>query len=226
MRTRNDEMLTQAEQVGDEEHAEQLRQQLFYGIGRAVEQYVKLRGNTALIEEQFERWVFGSYWKQHARCLAQETRDILLSGEYVWHEYSQANLEDWAAPAVQYCRALERELKRRLYTPCKAAYKFNDKYWTLGKPIHLYENRLTCKGDDAYHWSLIQSLVTQSACDLQEFEHLMQRLSDEHIGEYRNELAHGKPIDKHHAEIIREAMLGNRSQPGVLYRLAKLLQPA
>jgi len=226
MRLRNNARLRQAEQTGDEEQAEPLRQQIFYGIGRAVEQYVKLRGNTDQIEEQFEHWVFGDYWQRHPRCLAPETRHILLSGEYVWHEYTQTGLDDWAAPAIQYCRALERELKRRLYTPHQTAYKFKEHQWTFGRPIHLYQNRLTGKGDDQHHWSLIQSLVAQSGSDLQQFEGLMQRICDGQIGDHRNELAHGKPVDKQQAQALREAILGKRNQPGILYCLAELVQPA
>jgi len=32
--------------------------------------------------------------------LAEETRHMLLSGEFVWDEYQGTYLKDWAAPAV------------------------------------------------------------------------------------------------------------------------------
>ena len=99
LRTRNSELLQQAEQRGDEMRAEQLRGHIFTGIGRAVEQYVKLFGNTKAIEENFERWVFGPYWKQHARCLSVATRDSLVSGEFVWQHYQEGTWQDWAAPS-------------------------------------------------------------------------------------------------------------------------------
>ncbi len=46
LRMRSDESLAAAETVGDEARAEQMRGQIFTGVGRAVEQYVKLFGNT------------------------------------------------------------------------------------------------------------------------------------------------------------------------------------
>ncbi|HYU74509.1 MAG TPA: hypothetical protein VEL31_17705 [Ktedonobacteraceae bacterium] len=64
IRNRADETLKQAEKNGEEEKAEQLRNHIFLGVGRTVEQYVKLRGNTATIEAYFEEWVFGDYWKR------------------------------------------------------------------------------------------------------------------------------------------------------------------
>ena len=78
IRTRNDDLLTQAEQIEDEEKAEQLRSQIMTGIGRTVEQFVKLRGNTKSIEAEFERWTFEDYWKRHSRHLAEETSQYSL----------------------------------------------------------------------------------------------------------------------------------------------------
>ncbi len=222
LRTRNDETLRQAEQSGDEERAEQLRNHIFLGIGRAVEQYVKLRGNTTMIEEHFEQWVFGAYWKQHARCLAEETRSMLLSGEYVWHEYTQAQLEDWAAPAIQYCRALERELKRRSCEHNLAALKKKD--WTIGAYTHTY-----CKRDSEKHakgdWDTLGVLIQGAGGNHLEFEHIVQRLDNELVTKHRNDLAHGEPIAREDAEALCDAIIGTRDRPGILYCLAEHLQP-
>ncbi|HVU71209.1 MAG TPA: hypothetical protein VHD63_29040, partial [Ktedonobacteraceae bacterium] len=84
LRARSEEKLRQAEDAGDEAGAEQLRSHIFLGVGRTVEQYVQLHGNTTSIEEHFEDWIFGDYWKKHQRSLSKETRDYLLSGDYVW----------------------------------------------------------------------------------------------------------------------------------------------
>ena len=43
---------------------------------------------------------------------------MLISGEYVWTQFQRTTIEDWAACAVQYTRALEYELHRRFYDPC------------------------------------------------------------------------------------------------------------
>ena len=100
-------MLLKAENEDDEVGAEQIRSRIFAGIGRAVEQYVRLFGNTRSTEEHFERWVFGAYWKQHPRCLSRVTRNCLVSGEVVWQNAQEIGMPDWAAPAIQFCRALE-----------------------------------------------------------------------------------------------------------------------
>jgi hypothetical protein len=92
LRTRSAEKLREAEKSGDEASAEQLRGHIFLGVGRTVEQYVQIHGNTTSLAENFERWIFGDYWKKHPRSLAQETRDYLLSGFYVWEEYQRSKV--------------------------------------------------------------------------------------------------------------------------------------
>jgi hypothetical protein len=63
LRSRSEEQLHQAEANSDEIRAESMRQHIFTGIGRAVEQYVKLFANTSAIENMFEAWIFGEHWK-------------------------------------------------------------------------------------------------------------------------------------------------------------------
>ncbi len=169
MRTRSDDLLEQAEKAGNEERAEQLRSHIFVGVGRTIEQYVKLRGDTISIEEKFEEWTFAEYWKKHSRCLAEETRNMLLSGEYVWNEYAQTKLEDWAAPAVQYCRALETEIKRRLYDHCPTQYRLSkgNPHLTLGSITYIYDNRNG--GDSRHNWQIFTDLVRGSHSDINEF---------------------------------------------------------
>jgi hypothetical protein len=55
LRARSDEHLTDAEEQGNDTRAEQLRLRIFAGIGRTVEHYVRIYGNTRSIEENFER---------------------------------------------------------------------------------------------------------------------------------------------------------------------------
>ncbi|MEO7908238.1 MAG: hypothetical protein ABIV47_01180 [Roseiflexaceae bacterium] len=80
------------ERRDDDERAEQMRGHIFTGVGRTIERYLKLRGNTATIEETIERWVFDVYWREHAWSLSEESRKMLLSGEYVWQEYARTQL--------------------------------------------------------------------------------------------------------------------------------------
>jgi hypothetical protein len=218
-----DQALSQAEQDGDETRAEHLRNQIFFSIGRAVEQYVKLRGNTAMIEDYLERGIFGIYWKQDPRCLTLETRNLLLSGEYVWQEYLQSQLADWAAPAVQYCRALERELKRRTCAHDLSAFKkIKERDWTIGKFTTIYVERYGSWKDA---WEKLVSLISNAGGNLAEFESIVQRLENEGIKSHRNDVAHDKPFSGQEAQSLRESILGSRDKPGILYCIAAHLPP-
>jgi hypothetical protein len=220
LREHNDESLREAEAMANEERAEHIRQQIFTGIGRATEQYVTLFGKTKPIEDQFESWIFGRYWKQHARSLAETTRHALISGEYVWGNYQDAELQDWAAPAIQYCRALEYELRRRLYNPCSSCYPTSKSGFTLGTVMFAYQGRET---KAAPIWNLFLSLVRQSGSNTDEFEDLMQRIVSGKVKEKRNTLAHGGAITQAMAQTLREIVIGDRHTPGVLCWLAEHL---
>jgi len=225
LRTRNSELLQQAEQRGDEMRAEQLRGHIFTGIGRAVEQYVKLFGNTKAIEENFERWVFGPYWKQHARCLSVATRDSLVSGEFVWQHYQEGTLQDWAAPAIQYCRALEHELKRRLFLPCPNRYMLAKSGFTLGSITYAYTNRFIDKTAQN-NWETFSWLVRNAGSNPQEFERIVKQMIDEQIKDKRNLLAHGGAVTKEVALSLRENIIGDRNRPGILCWLVEHFEPA
>jgi len=228
IRAKADQTLSQAEKNGDEDKAEQLRNHIFLGVGRAVEQYVKLRGNTTTLEAQFEEWIFGEYWKKHSRCLAEETRNILLSGAYVWDEYKQTVLNDWAAPAVQYCRALEIEIKRRLHDyyldPHLNGFKLKNQLMTLGAIKYIYLNR-AIKSDAKHNWGLFTQIVAHSHSDMQEFTTIIGRMDSEHIADNRNKLAHSNPIPQAIAQELRDAIIGHKKKPGVLCWLAEHLEP-
>ena len=223
-RTRSNELLKAAEQIGDDIRAERIREQIFTGIGQAVEQYVSLFGNTTHIEETFREWVFGRYWQVDARSLSETTRRSLLSGEHIWENYRTANvLQDWAAPAIQYCRTLEFELKRRLYAPIEHAYAFGPTGFTLGKITHAYTHRSMSASDRAT-WNTMLSRIAPEQRD--EFEHIVQRMSQENVHGKRNQLAHGEAISKEVAASLRDIVIGRINQPGILRWLAEHVAPA
>ncbi len=225
LRKRSDERLSEMEKKKDEAQAEQIRGHIFTGIGRAVEQYVKLFGNTKGIEENFERWVFGPYWKQHPCCLSVETRNSLLSGEYVWQNYQEATLQDWAAPAIQYCRALEHELKRRLYNPCPNKYLLNRSGFTLGTITTAY-TRHSFEREAKINWETLIWRVRQSGSDSSTFEQIIHRMIAENIKDKRNLLAHGSAITGEIASSLRESIIGDRNKPGILCWLVEHVEPA
>lgn len=236
VRSRNDEQLQQAEQSGNEDQAEQLRQQIFESIGSATEQYVKLRGDTQHIEDTFKNWIFREYWKDHKRALAPKTRDILLSGEYVWYEYQKVDLTDWAAPAVQYCRALEFEFKRRIYyhhpappkgaAPDPSAFKVSRAGWTLGSLKQFCMNLRTLKGDQLHNWHILKSILQRAGCDVDALLKALEDFKYEEIANYRNALAHGDLVTRSVAEDLRNKIIGVGGQLGLLSWLALHLDPA
>ncbi|GHO76994.1 hypothetical protein KSD_47650 [Ktedonobacter sp. SOSP1-85] len=214
-------------QISDADHenvAEQLSSQILQSVGTMVEQYFEKHGDVQS-QEKYLREVFGDYWKHQSRSLAEETRHILLSGEYVWDEYEKSGLKDWAAPAIQYCRALEREIKHRIYAPKRFDYTIKEKSWTLGTPKRLYEHRKDVRGDDRSNWDLMVEVASLSGVSPKDFETVMKRLYDEQVSNARNDLAHGKPIDKQRARKLREIIIGHKGN-GILCWIAENLDPA
>ena len=226
LRTRSNELLQDAEQAGDEARAELIRAHIFTGIGRAVEQYVSLFGNTKPIEEKFGGWIFGRYWQQDKRSLAANTRRSLVSGEHIWQNYSATNtLQDWAAPAIQYCRALEFELKRRLYDPCPHDYGYLPGGFTLGTVTYAFKKH--DKEESAHKiWQTFTELVKKSHSNPDEFEKITERIYRENIREKRNILADGGIITKETATTLHDVVVGeNFDNPGILRWLAERLDP-
>ncbi len=219
LRTRGNELLQAAEQAGDEVRAERIRTHIFTGIGLAVEQYVRLFGSTTQIENKFD-WAFGPYWREDPHCLAENTRNSLVSGEHIWENYSTANvLQDWAAPAIQYCRTLEYELKRRLYDPSRHAYSFVGSHnFTLGAITHAYDYRNSNPRDRATWQTMLSRLPPK---DHDAFARIVERMSNENLHTRRNKLAHGEAISKETAASLREIVIGTRQQPGILFWLAE-----
>ena len=215
LRGRSEEQLRQAEANGDETRAEFMRQHIFTGIGRAVEQYVKLFANTSAIANTFEAWIFGEYWKKHPRCLDEHTRNALISGEFVWQNYQEATLHDWAAPAIQYCRALEHELYRRFDKPFHNQYHLTKAGFTLGTIPFAYNNRYRDE-NAAHNWNLLTELIKKSGSNVAEFITLIERINREQMLTYRNLLAHGGIVNRDIASTLRDSIIGDKHTPGVL----------
>ena len=219
LRTQQDADLLNLERGGEafQDEAEWMRERILQNVGHVIEQYAKLRNNTKAIEENFKRWTFRGYWKEGPRQIDGKTCSMLVSGEYVWYEYTDTNLDDWAAPAIQYCRALEYEVRRRLYYRKQGDFKFRrNTRWTLGTLEHLYKHRHVRSGDDAHNWTILVDLVTTSGSSLTEFEGIVDRFVTDQIVYHRNHLAHGDPVPQSIAEILRNTIIGDREHPGLL----------
>jgi hypothetical protein len=209
--------LKQAEKEKDEEKAEQFRTLILQQAGEMIEQYVRMRGNTALQEKFLRDGIFGDYWNTKLDyCLESETHNILISGEYVWDEYQNIQLDDWAAPAVQYCRALEREIKRRFYTPVQSDYLIKEKYWTLGSIKSMYSDRHPSPISKDWQAFIKRAFKFGISEDILIQRFVEPMVMEEQISDLRNMLAHGQHIEKATASKLRDAILGLRRQDGLL----------
>lgn len=148
-----------------------------------------------------------------------------MSGEFVWQYYQNVSLHDWAAPAIQYCRALELEFNRRLYQPCPGKYPPNKAGFTLGTITYAYLRRYSDR-DAKTTWDTFIALVTQAGTDVKDFERIVQWMVTDQLKEKRNLLAHGEAISKEIASVLRESVIGTRNKPGILCWLAEHLDPA
>lgn len=176
---------------------------------------MKLFGNTRTIEENFERWIFGPHWKQDLQSLAEAVRNTLVSSEYVWRSSQDTALHDWAAPAIQYWRALEFELKRRLYQPSSQQYELNGAGFTLGTLIYSYTKHATDPKALA-NWQIMLERIEQSGSNPADFIRVVQRIMNENIKDKRNVLAHGGTVTRDDAAQLRESIIEDRSNPGIL----------
>jgi hypothetical protein len=224
LRMRSDEQLRQAEANGDEIRSEVMRQHIFAGIGRAVEQYIKLFANTSAIENIFEAWIFGDYWKNHPRCLDEHSRNALISGEFVWQNYQETALHDWAAPAIQYCRALEHELYRRFDQPFHDQYHLTRSGFTLGTIPFAYNNR-SINENAAHNWNLFIELIKKSGSNVAAFITHIERINRDQILTYRNLLAHGGIVNHDIAVTLRNSIIGDKHTQGILCWLVEHVDP-
>lgn len=218
--------MVQADDESDE--AEQQRQYVLRTIGELTESYIKLtRADTTQTEQTLREWVFGTYWDmtKTPRGLSQLARQMLISGEYVWNQFQQSTVEDWAACAVQYTRTLEHELHRRLYDPCgrhlrnRYGKPMRSKDFTIGTPGNAYDYR-----HDNHNWqTLLDYAAKPSGIDEAT---LVQLVADiESVRPMRNKVAHTDHVDTHLARELRETLLGAHGKQGLLLRLISVLDP-
>ncbi len=221
----------------DSAEAEAARAHLINTIGSLTEAYVQWRKpDTLHIEEKLEL-IFGARWKQTANNphgLTDKVRHMLICGEYVRGELHASALQDWAACAAQYVRALEHEMGQRLYHvtghPSKLeiwhfrkqklipmrSYQF-----TLGTPKAIYDGR---SKKHKQNWeTLLTHVVKPSNAAEEDFGNLIEDIDE--IRKLRNHIAHGEAVDKSMAATARAAVLGepHTGALGVLPRMVAML---
>ncbi len=208
----------------DSERAEQLRKQVLEAIGEQTTSFMKyLQPNLRQIEDKFSGWVLPEVWQGVPKALHEQSRHMLMAGEYIWLEVEDSELKEWAACAVQFIRALEFEMKRRIYYPCKGRLRhygkiMEDHQFTYGSVGAIERKR------DA-NWQIILRYIAEpNSLEENQVATLFQAI--ERLRKSRNKVAHTDFVDKALAETIRNTVLGTPQQPGLLYRLASTLVPA
>lgn len=209
----------------DSERAEQLRKQVLEAIGEQTSSFIKyLQPNLRQIEDKFSGWVLPEVWQGVPKALHEQSRHMLMAGEYIWLEVEDSELKEWAACAVQFVRALEFEMKRRIYYPCK------------GRLLHqngriMQDNQFTYGTTGAIerirgaNWQIVLThIATPNRLEEDELAALFRAI--EGLRQSRNKVAHTDFVDRSLAERIRNAVLGTAQQPGLLYRLVSALEPA
>jgi len=207
--------------------AEIARSNLLKAIGELTESYLSQQQlDTTQIEEKLT-WVFETYWRteSHPRGLGDDVRNMLISGEFVWNEFQRSTVKDWAACAVQYVRAIERELHHRLYQCCgtPSALQYYGKpmkphQFTFGTVSTAYDRRQY--GDQNWQ-TLVSRAALPSGADLNMFEEVIGIIAQLRVS--RNQIAHSERIDQATAAAIRRATFGQPGTAGVLRRFVEML---
>lgn len=209
--------------------AETARTILLEAIGELVDTYRKFRQPDLRHIEDKLGWIFTKYWNDvtNPRSLPPKVRDMLISGEFVWNEFHNITVEDWAACAVQYVRAIEHEFQRRLYARCGGANRLQNRYqkplqirdFTFGTVKSAYDNRA-----NQHNWKIFVTYAAQaSGTSEHDFTTVISTLISLH--QLRNEIAHSYKIDQSQATFIRTITLGdpNTASFGALPRFVELL---
>jgi hypothetical protein len=218
----------------DSNEAELARTAVVHAIGELTESYLAWKQPDSLMAQIEEKlsWAFGSMWRadQHPRGLPEDVRNMLVSGEYVWNEFQQSDMRDWAACAVQYVRALERELHRRIYARCGKPSMLmyydepmNPHQFTFGTVSRAYRKRNDTAPDPNWQ-TMLQHVAQASQVDVAAFEELIADIA--RLRKNRNKIAHSERIDRGIAGTVRSAVLGQPDQAGLLRRFIELLDAA
>jgi hypothetical protein len=216
----------------ENDQADTARSSLFQAVGELVDTYMEFATpDTSQIEYLLREGFFQGVWSNatHPRGLPEEVRQMLISGDYVRSRFQQSSVKDWAACAIQYVRALEYEITRRIYEPCgtrlitRQGQPMTRRAFSFGTPGATYYRRAS-NDHNPHNWAVfLACLVEPARANLAAFEHLLADI--EKLRNDRNRIAHTHLVDEPLAETVRTAVVGKIGTPGVLCRLAELLDP-
>jgi hypothetical protein len=209
------------------EAAEQARNAVIDSIGNTVAGYVKLRNpDLRPIEDSLRSGSLKRYWQKDVQAIEQKSRDMLLAGEFIWYEVEKATIQDWAACAVQYLRAFENEMKRRIYEMAKAdlvfkGYRMEAFKFTFGVPGKIFKYN---SYDDRQNQEAIRRHIIQPN-KLNERDVIAFFKKIDELSQYRNSVAHVDKVTKRDAEYVRRTILGDPDEEinGLLYIFCRMM---
>jgi len=90
---------------------------------------------------------------------------------------------------------------------------------------YMYQNRTNSRTDASHNWRILQSILATARCNVSDFEMRLQRMVDKEVVDHRNHLAHGEPIQKEIAELLRDTIIGDGGNVGILCWLVRNTDP-
>ncbi len=189
--------LQQVETFDDDDKTELLYNRTIATLARSIHFYTKKSKLNRKVHEDMLPLIFGDRWsKDEKYSLSPKTRDMLIIGQCMWYEFIEAEIsfDDWSIAGIMYCRALEHELKGRLYYPVKDDFEYiREDQWTLGKPISIFNAQYYPRGRN--NWATLKNrFVEKEAPITQEDTATFFIESLNKMKEIRNALAHGAPV--------------------------------
>jgi hypothetical protein len=208
------------------EEAEQARNAVIEAIGQLGDSFIKYRNpQFGPIEESLRKGSLRRYWLTDPNAIAQKSRDMLLSGEYIWYDMGETQVPDWAACAVQHLRALENELHRRFYLPARSELMFNNKpmkptKFTFGSIVNIYQHQT---GFQSKNWQVIHKFVlAPNRVTTEQFDRFISQLTV--LYEIRNRVAHRDSVSKEDAHTVRTVLLGDDDELGLFFEFCQLFK--
>ena len=198
---------------------------LFKHISELAQSYMELvKPDTRYVNKVLGD-IFGAYWATAPDCLHENVRNMLIAGEYVSTQLADSAINDWAVSAVQFVRALEYEMTRRLFHMCRGklvsrGQVMQEKHFTFGTPGYIVQNYTT---KAQHNWAVWEySILEPFKVDKKQFMSLLTEINT--LTQARNKIAHKDVVTQALAEDVRTKILGKRNQDGLLLQLIEMLK--
>lgn len=159
----------------------------------------------------------GETWSQ----LGQKSRDFLSSAEYLYSEHRGTHALDFAPAAVEYCKVVEWELRKRLIDSLADHLNMKKRWLSLGRLACILEGSQGRKRHDR----AVEFVSERYSRDVREF--ILNDLPDDLLRitrKYRNGAAHAERLLQNEVEEFRDLLLGTEdgTTPSLLQRIVQI----